>query len=704
VLADRFGNGILVSSGIELDRFRSFAAGAEGLAGLAGLSNDELRGAIEACGTYFEGKVYAISGRVKAQLAAKVREYFDAGAQIIFYDEFYEKNRSWLFRSSVASPGMLKEILEELSLAQYYKPEYFGRTHAPVPVAVGEEILRVWGDGALATYGQLAERLAYVPLDRIKYALAHSKDFICDSPETYTHYGKVSISLEDSDAIRARAAADCDDEGKGYVSFAELPMGDIEVLNPGLSTQALHGAIYRKCLSDGFARRGKIVTHEDSALDLLRIMKGHFGTVERCTVGELEDYCLDLIGSVPDKNTILSTGHEVLVRTDRDNFVADGSLNFDIGAIDDAIDQFVPGDYLPLKDFTTFGAFPDCGRPWGLFLLESYCRRFSERYRFDCRSANSRNAGAVIRRSCRMTTYMEIMADAVAKAGVALRPNDVNRFLYDHGYIGKSTTSGAGDVIEMAKALVRAEGGGAEEIYGPVDQESGVVGAGGSGRDTAIVAGIWGHGGQGRPSRIRVRSRAAAVPESVEALKARLRAAERCTLDELLEHWSELAGLETVTNKVYALEAASAVMVRIDRDNYVTDKFLGFDPAVIDEVIGQFVLGDYLPLKGFTTFGAFPHCGRPWNLYLLESYCRRFSQMFRFDCKTANSMNAGAVIRKSCRMAYTEIMADAVLGAGVVLRPNDVNGFLYERGYIGRSTALNASEVIESARSLRGRG
>jgi hypothetical protein len=457
VLSARFDNGVLVSSAIELDRFRRFAAdaeGAEGLGGLSGLSNDELREAIEACGTYFDGKVYAISDRVRGRLVELAEQYFDAGAQIIFYDEFYEKNRSWLFRSSVASPEMLREILEELFPGLYFKQEYFGQVHAPVAVAVGAEILRVWGDGALATFGQLAERLPYVPMARIKGALAQSGDFIWSSEGTYTHYGKVSISPEDRDAIRARAAEDCDDEAKGYVSFAELPMGDIEALNPGLSTHALHDAIYRKCLSDGFAKEGKIVTREDSPLDALKIMKGHFGALERCTVGEMEAYWKDLTGyeRISNKQPVLEAGHAAMVRTDEKTYVADKFLGFDAAVIDEVIGQFVLGDYLPLKAFTTFGAFPDCGRPWNLFLLESYCRRFSEKYRFDCRSANSRNAGAVIRKTCRMA-YMEIMADAAAKAGIALRPNDVNRFLYEHGYIGKSTTSGAGEVMGRAAAL-----------------------------------------------------------------------------------------------------------------------------------------------------------------------------------------------------------------------------------------------------------
>ena len=63
-------------------------------------------------------------------------------------------------------------------------------------------------------------------------------------------------------------------------------------------------------------------------------------------------------------------------------------------------------------------------------------------------------------------------------------------------------------------------------------------------------------------------------------------------------------------------------MVRIDVEQYVADKCVSFDVEKIDEVLDAVVTDMYLPLRSFVAFGSFPACGRAWNLFLLESYCR----------------------------------------------------------------------------------
>ena len=151
------------------------------------------------------------------------------------------------------------------------------------------------------------------------------------------------------------------------------------------------------------------------------------------------------------------------------------------------------------------------------------------------------------------------------------------------------------------------------------------------------------------------------------------------------------------------MEAGNTILVRIEKNTYVADRHVPFNADVIDEVIGLFVKGDYFPLKSFTTFGAFPDCGQTWNLFLLESYCRRFSRKFRFDTPSVNSRNAGAVIRKICEMDYTEIMTDAVANADVPLKDIAVSKFLYESGYTGRSTTAKVSEIINKAKAIRKR-
>jgi hypothetical protein len=181
-------------------------------------------------------------------------------------------------------------------------------------------------------------------------------------------------------------------------------------------------------------------------------------------------------------------------------------------------------------------------------------------------------------------------------------------------------------------------------------------------------------------------------------MKEYCRSIEQCSLQDLLDFGYELTG---ETHRRIPMEAGYAVMVRADKETYVAEQFVHFDVLEIDAVLDTFISGDYLPLKNVTTFAAFPHCGRAWNLFLLESYCRRFSGRFRFEALAFNSRNTGVVIRKTCALSYFEIMADAVAGAGVALEKSAIEDFLFHNGYLGRRSYADAGELIERVKKRR---
>jgi len=446
VLSTHFSNGFRLNSPIEAIRFRSFAV--EDLGKELTLSDEELKSYIAVSGITYEGKVYAVSTEAKDRIKELAEDYFADGARVIFFSEFYAKNENWLFEVSVVSEEILIVLLRKLYPRLFFTQTYFGYTNASIFIALGSEILRVWDGDVLLTYDQLAERLPYIPLERIKYALAQNGDFIWSSAETFSHISRIEITEEECEAVRAATVQKCNTHG--YASIMDLPFGDIEERNFELSITAVHNAVYRICLSDKFDKKGKIVTRKGDVFDALIIMKEYCRTIDKCTLDDLLEYEKELTGEV-HRWIPMEAGNAVLVRIDKGNYVADKYVYFDTILIDEAIELVVKGDYLPLKSFTTFGAFPDCGQTWNLFLLESYCRRFSQKFRFDTPSVNSRNAGAVIRKSCAMD-YTEIMTDAVARADVPLKDAAVGRFLYDSGYIGRSTTSRATEIIDKARA------------------------------------------------------------------------------------------------------------------------------------------------------------------------------------------------------------------------------------------------------------
>lgn len=448
VLSRHFANGYRLDSPIEMTRFRSFAA--EDLNEELALSDDELKAYITDCGVCYEGKVYAVSAETRKQIKKLAEDYFADGAQAIFFAEFYAKNEGWLLGSSVVSEEMLTDILRKLFPWLSFTKTYFGYTNASVSSTLESKIRRVWGEDVLLTYDQIAERLQYVPFERIKCALSQNGDFIWSSVETFTHISRIEITDDERESVRTVAARECN--ARGYVSIIDLPFGDIEDRNYELSITALHNAVYRICLSDKFDKKGKIVTRKGDVLDALTIMKEYCRTLDKCTLDDLLNYEKELTGEI-HRQIPMEAGKAILIRIDKTHYVADRFVHFNSDLVDNAIELALKGNYLPLKSFTTFGAFPDCGQTWNLFLLESYCCRFSRRFRFDAPSVNSRNAGAVIRKSCGMD-YTEIMTDAVANADIPLKDDMVRRFLFDSGYTGICMIAAkAKEIIEKVKAL-----------------------------------------------------------------------------------------------------------------------------------------------------------------------------------------------------------------------------------------------------------
>lgn len=448
VISARFANGFRLNSSIELSRFRTFYANELGEE--ISLSDEELNKYIVASGTTFDGKIYSVSSEAKEQIKGLVENYFADGAQAVFYAEFYVKNENWLFDESIISEDVLVGILREVFPRLSFTQTYFGYTTESVLNVLESEILRVWGNDVLLTYKQLAERLEYVPIERIKYALGQNADFIWNSTGEFTHVSKIDITNDETTEIVRFANTEI--RTHKYASIAYAPLGEIPEKNYDLSVTAIHNAVYHICLSHNYEQHGKIITRKGYSIDAKSIMEEHCRMLDRCTLDDLLEFEKDLTGEC-HRWIPMEAGYAVMVRTDENAFVAERFVDFDKSAIDKAIDQFVNGgEYAPLRTVTTFALFPHCGQPWNLFLLESYCRRFSDNFRFEVLSVNSTNAGVIVRKHSRLT-YFDIMADAVAKSGISLDEQTVLNFLATSGYTSQRRYAKIVELIKQATAL-----------------------------------------------------------------------------------------------------------------------------------------------------------------------------------------------------------------------------------------------------------
>ena len=152
------------------------------------------------------------------------------------------------------------------------------------------------------------------------------------------------------------------------------------------------------------------------------------------------------------------------------------------------------------------------------------------------------------------------------------------------------------------------------------------------------------------------------------------------------------------------LIAGHNTMVRVSSDLFVSDGNVDFDVARIDEAIALYCHGNFIPLRGVTDFSLFPYAGYQWNLFLLESYVRRFSHVFKYDVRAVNSANIGAIVRKSFEYNdYDDILALALAKSSVRLSDKKaVDDYLFNNGYIGwRNLGKSEGKIIKSARELR---
>ncbi len=152
------------------------------------------------------------------------------------------------------------------------------------------------------------------------------------------------------------------------------------------------------------------------------------------------------------------------------------------------------------------------------------------------------------------------------------------------------------------------------------------------------------------------------------------------------------------------LVAAHNVMVRVSADLFVTENKVSFDVEKIDEAIALYCRDNFIPLKNVVDFSLFPYSGYPWNLFLLESYVRKFSRMFKYDVRAVNSANIGVIVRKSFTYGeYDDILALALAKSPLSMNNKKAVGdYLFDNGYIGwRNLGKSENKILAVVKKLR---
>ena len=143
-------------------------------------------------------------------------------------------------------------------------------------------------------------------------------------------------------------------------------------------------------------------------------------------------------------------------------------------------------------------------------------------------------------------------------------------------------------------------------------------------------------------------------------------------------------------------------MTRVSADLFVKSELVNFSIAAVDNALENFVQGKIIPLRAINDFTNFPPVENySWNLFLLESFLRKYSKNFVFNTAHINNSNIGAIYPASMNFTdYLEVQVAAVIQEKILLEPEEVGNFLVEKGYRGQRSVKIIQRIIQQAKKI----
>lgn len=168
------------------------------------------------------------------------------------------------------------------------------------------------------------------------------------------------------------------------------------------------------------------------------------------------------------------------------------------------------------------------------------------------------------------------------------------------------------------------------------------------------------------------------------------------TLDEL-----KVLAKELNTNIRY--ENIYENSLRINKDNFVSNRQSQFNILATDEAIDRICVGYYIPIQKVVNFASLPDAGFPWNIYLLENYVYMYSCKYRLLHKNFNSDTCvGVVVKKETGFKdFDSFIIDILSVSNVILEKEYVLQYLYDEGYLAKKVHSNINEILIKAKAKR---
>jgi len=420
------------------------------------ITEDELDKLLKYIGQIRDGRIFC-KGNNDTPLITSVFEVvenaFENGATAVFFECIYERYTDNLISEmNIYSADALRDIMKNDSRFQAnYHIERSAIVKNGISADTTNEIkVILQSSHTPLTFEDFKERLWYVPMDRIKSELARFSEAVCVERGTYLYALNFYISPDEKVAlIKAMRSAIY---SNGYLVAKNLR----EIFNKACPSAALDSEylkdyairdILKIIFQDEFDFSSSVITEKGNPLDIGQLYRNYAAEHEQLSLREIKEF-QETIGLPIYWDDIFKE----MVRISATELVRRDKVQFDVDAVDDALEKMYPNEYTALKDITLFLSLPAASVRWNGYVLESYLRDYSKKFRLvQVSISNDDYYGIMLKSTSNLESYNDVAADMLAKNESWTDEKSALRCLVDAKFQQRAKNSNISAIVKVAR-------------------------------------------------------------------------------------------------------------------------------------------------------------------------------------------------------------------------------------------------------------
>ena len=462
IILKKFPRGFRIDSILELKRFRALWKDENGIE----LSDDDesIRKRIAHITIRYKDFVYLpemmASEETKNRILAYIEQCFRDGKAGVYFDALYKEFQPEFKGKHINNPEMLRNYLSFINEGRYFIDKNYLTVNANTKINPADEIKNYMiSVGTSITVDDLKSAMSHIDANTVYWTIAgnNSEEFIRNKKGEYFHADIIQFTQHEMDIIKGMIQQAINN--KGYMGGKELTdeigtcLPSIIEQYPFLTWLGLRDVIAYK-MKNLFSFKGKIISPYGKDLSMANIFARFAETHNHFTLAQLNALKHEL-----DTNIYFDEVYAHSLRISEEEFVSRDQAAFDTQATDNAISRFCTGEYIPLREVSFFGSFPNAGFSWNIFLLEHYVANFSPKFKLLHIGFNANKpVGAIVRRNSRYDDFDELIVQELADSKIELDRESALQYLVDIGLLGRKNYKMIDQAVSKAKLQRQRKG------------------------------------------------------------------------------------------------------------------------------------------------------------------------------------------------------------------------------------------------------